>query len=1301
MALPNGLEELDLKVYVDYSQERQNRIGPFVFAMDGVSVDSGTQNNCIIDPVTLSVFGKPLPMTPEWYDPDVPATGSYYRYNKTDFTISAGGATWFENPVTKAGDIYLINRSDNPSYNQAVLSLNGGVQRNQAMFFSFAKIEKKNTNTNPVLKLYWANTDNNDKDVQMHFHFDGSCSIYRGYKFLLGTVSVTAASTAVTGLKTQFTSQLVNGDVLYDFYGRLIGTVSTITNDTALVLTAGAANTLVGSDFHKKQPKQVQKYSRTESNYQQKRPISTIVNPNDQFNDVYIIPCRGNSILVLTSFGLNFCHTFIDLNVPDPPANAFAYWNPLDIPNGPNVSSVPIILPSGSFSMQCSKGKAQMQLAKLYFRSNWSIQSQVIQTKVPPYKLPNILDGQLTFSVDSTSVIGTGTLFTSQLEVGDQIFYINDNTYTNGLSYENIFLGTVDSITNDTLLDLVFNAAFSSSQVTGDTKFYRERTLTGTIDFTYGNGAVLGTGTSFTTELVLGDLLYDENGNFIGGVQGIINNTNLVLFEGPSFSGTNKLYQANVNQYTAKFKNAQAEPFFPIEPDATDIIKIGYQIDSFNGNQPVFDNENNKFIYTIFQTDLDDLSETANTDYGIMFYCLDEIFLVKNEKTYNGTVDITQQLESFDMTRTEQGALSLTLTGRKKLLEDAGMVKADITANRSIKVQLEPRDPPLLTGGLILDTTTTVVGINTEFTTEVNPGDTLYLSDQTVIGIVASITTDTELILLDNNILTFESDVPFTNLKLYGPLTIFEGYLNSPEIEYIQGVRFDDYALLRFTATDKVEKLNIVYYSEAPSFDNTNLSTVLTTNVIFGGAGNNNSNLTDLLVSPTINTYQISQNRANSNGQYNFVADFSDTVGGFIEKVRKDFAQNFVFFSRGVWYPSQFSQESFLQFNQFQFLDLSYIPAQSPFVSVYLSDESAFTNGGIPIYESLKRTTRSLRKTYEKPEANRIYIVGLDKSTGDRLQLLRDDKASQNPLLAPANRPQNWLGDVNPFVMISDKLNTATDVAQANTQFFNKITTGRELIEFESDMLTYFDFTTKFIPDNKTALSGTITTDNSSVSVVGFSTLFTTELQVGDTIYDYLGNKLGIVAVINSDTTLDLVSNAEITYIVDVAFNNYTVYKNQYESIDIGDVFYLVDNDGNNETYRVIDWRCTMVKERLSTETLNIRRAIYRAKKVTIPANNPPIIAFAFEEYPASNQWIITQGYELTLPIIVVPQQFKVFSYSLSGQPTGMVIDATTGVITWTPTSLQQNKIFSLSVVVSDGTSTTTHPMSIRTYNSL
>ena len=32
--MPTGQENLDLRVYVDYPQERQNRKGPYVFATD-------------------------------------------------------------------------------------------------------------------------------------------------------------------------------------------------------------------------------------------------------------------------------------------------------------------------------------------------------------------------------------------------------------------------------------------------------------------------------------------------------------------------------------------------------------------------------------------------------------------------------------------------------------------------------------------------------------------------------------------------------------------------------------------------------------------------------------------------------------------------------------------------------------------------------------------------------------------------------------------------------------------------------------------------------------------------------------------------------------------------------------------------------------------------------------------------------------------------------------------------------------------------------------------------------------------
>jgi len=41
--MPTGLEELDLNVYIDYKQQRQNRRGPFVFATDGTQVDKEQQ----------------------------------------------------------------------------------------------------------------------------------------------------------------------------------------------------------------------------------------------------------------------------------------------------------------------------------------------------------------------------------------------------------------------------------------------------------------------------------------------------------------------------------------------------------------------------------------------------------------------------------------------------------------------------------------------------------------------------------------------------------------------------------------------------------------------------------------------------------------------------------------------------------------------------------------------------------------------------------------------------------------------------------------------------------------------------------------------------------------------------------------------------------------------------------------------------------------------------------------------------------------------------------------------------------
>lgn len=58
---------------------------------------------------------------------------------------------------------------------------------------------------------------------------------------LAGTITCTTSSTTVTGSGTSFTSELAAGNLLVNSSGTTIGTISTITNNTSLVLTANAA----------------------------------------------------------------------------------------------------------------------------------------------------------------------------------------------------------------------------------------------------------------------------------------------------------------------------------------------------------------------------------------------------------------------------------------------------------------------------------------------------------------------------------------------------------------------------------------------------------------------------------------------------------------------------------------------------------------------------------------------------------------------------------------------------------------------------------------------------------------------------------------------------------------------------------------------------------------------------------------------------------------------------------------------------------------------------------------------------
>ena len=1284
--MPSGYEELDLKVYVDYSQERQNSLNPFVFATDGTQISSASLNNCIIDPVTLSVFGTPLPMTDDW---NTTFTGPYARHPIADFTFQYPG-TFKQGGYISNEDYYAYAATGVTAEIRQKITLTNQVDRNKALFFSYKVLQKQSLGTGAIVSLYWedANGTNVNTNTRLDFNTDGSCDVYRGYQLNQGSIITQTISSSVTGLQTLFTNanQYVSpGSTLYSSTGFSIGVVSSIANDLSLTL-ASNANIDYAGEYTTDKWQRIQRYSRTESNFSQERPISTIVNPNDVFNDIFIIPCRGKELLVLTSFGLNFSHSFGDLNVPDPPGDTTFYYN------SGNKSIVPIILPTSKFSIQSQSAKLSWQLADLNFLSNWQAYSRTTFTPTAPPAtvIPN--SGTIQFNKNDSGVTGTGTLFNSEVSVGSLIQTIDEPSLSNSM-----IVGIVTSIASDTGLSLYQPNLFTSLN---GTSFIARPKFLGFSAFAIGSTEVIGSGSDYLTEAEAGDYLYDNSGALIGIASTVNTDTSIYLKNPPYFSGAGVTVYKNLNPYVYSDSNLQGEVYgsvgstYPIGD-----LTLSGTIKGVAGEFPCFDGETKSFIIEVSQAS----TGASIQDQGFMFYSYDNQYYTENLKTTNSSVDITSKLETFSMTRNENGDLSLSLSARKQLLEDLGVVKPDIISNRPIKVELQPRQINL-SGQLTFDTTTVVTGVSTAFLSEVQPGESIFKADGTFAGIVTGVPSDTVLNLFQNKIPTIEYNQTCSLNPNFSPIKIFEGYLSSPNITFIQGENYDKYSVLDFTAIDKKQRLNLSYAAVAPNYDNKPLNDIILNAIYLGGEALNDPNKETIVIDDSILTYQIPINRNNSQGQYNFVLNLGDTAGGFIEQIRNDYAQNFTFYARGDWQFQQIDQSGFDNFTQFKFKDIDLISPDAKKLDLYLNDVEADSVGNIPVMQSYKRTIRSLRKVYEAPEANRIMIVGLDKTNGNRIEKIIDNISSQNPSTPPNQRADNWLGDVYPFVFINERLNTATDVNQAATQFYNRIATGREIIEFDSDLLTYFDGTTRATADNEGTLVGSVSVTENSNVVNGGGTLFQDELVVGDIIYSSInGDYIGIVAEIVSQTELNLLFDATITFTG--GYNKSTYYVDQYNYIDIGDVVRVYYLDLTYDDFQIIDWSCASNREKLnpSEYDINVRTATYRAKKVTVPVATTPFISFVFNNIPSVNQIIVTQGTALPLQLFAVdtPYEELGFSWSLSNQPAGMTINASTGVISWTPSGGQANQIFEdiVATIQNESANSAEYSFSVRVYD--
>lgn len=437
---------------------------------------------------------------------------------------------------------------------------------------------------------------------------------------------------------------------------------------------------------------------------------------------------------------------------------------------------------------------------------------------------------------------------------------------------------------------------------------------------------------------------------------------------------------------------------------------------------------------------------------------------------------------------------------------------------------------------------------------------------------------------------TITGDRPFrirllSDNATQGYLDIIRGTLSPPEITYLNGSSNFDFAELTFTGSDRMYDFEIAMLQEAIPYDGDSLPQALDKTLPVAG------------YDPTIyfdtssTFFYFPQSAEISKANYSFIPKRGDTVAGIIENIKETYFSNWFY----GWRPTPKSATgtnpggyTFCFYNYDAMLDASK-------KTLWASSFDARVFGGITNTNMAlsKSTLRNLKRYYEMPEANQIAVVGADPKSKQLIYSYFIDNASQDPTYTPATRPQNWRGRPVCFIYTDPSINSQDAANSARDELQKRISTGRQLVEWESDFLLYTTtdgtlgantLNAVWIGDNVKimnpsspmgSLTGTITTALGSPNITGVGTAFLTQLAPGDKLYtlDYV--YIGTVSTIASNTALTMTMNASTLY----TNINYTKIA---DPVALG-------------VYQVLSLSVNFQKESLTDDNLWIRSAVYRA----------------------------------------------------------------------------------------------------------
>jgi hypothetical protein len=190
-----------LLVQIDCPEPRVRKPRQIVSA-DGTSWDLEASEGVWVDPVTKTLMLLPAPLSEDWTDT---FTGDYYRFHKSDYTLTTSAA-WKENHRGTTGNVFLEN---NGAVGE-IVKTTASFPANTPFFVSAYISSFEKLSESAVLVCGWGTPGDADC-ISLRVRANGSLALYKGSTFI-GSGAIEDGLTPSGSLKK--TSNAVGGKVV-------------------------------------------------------------------------------------------------------------------------------------------------------------------------------------------------------------------------------------------------------------------------------------------------------------------------------------------------------------------------------------------------------------------------------------------------------------------------------------------------------------------------------------------------------------------------------------------------------------------------------------------------------------------------------------------------------------------------------------------------------------------------------------------------------------------------------------------------------------------------------------------------------------------------------------------------------------------------------------------------------------------------------------------------------------------------------------------------------------------------------